>query len=97
MIIKSPENDEWIFFIDESGNAGDIVPIFSDGEYRIEQPIFSLACIGFPKSQVETVTKIISELKSSHRIGSSELKAKSLYTSRSEFILRSNPTSSVMV
>jgi hypothetical protein len=71
------------YFIDESGNTGDLAN--SDAAFGFgDQPIFSLAAIGIadePSLAIE-----IDRLKAKHRIQLSELKASALYD-RPEIIL----------
>jgi len=70
------------YFIDESGNTGDLARSESLFSFA-EQPLFSLAAIGVDDaSALETA---IEELKARYRIRLSELKASALYH-RPEFI-----------
>jgi hypothetical protein len=70
------------YFIDESGNSGDLAKrdsVFSFGE----QPFFSLAAIGV--EDVHSLETVIEKLKARHRIKLPELKASALYD-RPQFI-----------
>jgi hypothetical protein len=71
------------FFIDESGNTGDLIT--DDAALTFGgQPLFSLAAIGI--NDEDAVEADIEELKTKHRIQLSELKASALYE-RPEFVL----------
>jgi hypothetical protein len=70
------------YFIDESGNTGDLArsdSLFSFGE----QPFFSLAAVGLDAAH--SLEPAIEQLKASHRIKLPELKASALYD-RPQFI-----------
>ncbi|MGX4745751.1 DUF3800 domain-containing protein [Providencia rettgeri] len=72
------------YFLDESGNTGDLVKIPSDLNFAA-QPLFSLACVGVP--DMEHLDSYIDELKKKHRIQGDELKSKNIYKSNPKFML----------
>jgi hypothetical protein len=71
------------FFIDESGNTGDLTTDVMALTFG-DQPFFSLAAIGIDDE--DALEADIKDLKSKHRIQRSELKASALYE-RPEFVL----------
>lgn len=76
----------WEFYIDESGNAGDINPKMIDEKLKIEQPIFVIAGFGYPSDIKENINDFIKSIKKKYNIPDDELKAKSLYRSKSDAI-----------
>lgn len=71
------------YYIDESGNTGDI----GFTKNRLDfggQPVFSLACIGI--KDLSALEEKVTELKATHKIRSDELKTTSLYKEKPKFI-----------
>ncbi|MCL0015463.1 MULTISPECIES: DUF3800 domain-containing protein [Providencia] len=72
------------YFLDESGNTGDLVKMPSDLNFA-NQPFFSLACVGVP--DCENLNSYINELKKKHKIQGEELKSTNIYKSNPKFML----------
>ncbi|HGW3879778.1 TPA: DUF3800 domain-containing protein [Proteus mirabilis] len=72
------------YFLDESGNTGDLVKIPSDLSFA-NQPFFSLACVGVP--DLKHLDSYINDLKKTHKIQGNELKSKNIYKSNPKFML----------
>jgi len=72
------------YFLDESGNTGDLVKLPPDLSFA-NQPFFSLACVGV--DSCEKLDNHIEKLKQKYKIQGEELKAKNLYKSKPRFIL----------
>lgn len=71
------------YYIDESGNTGDI----GFTKNRLDfggQPVFSLACIGI--KDLSALEEKVTALKATHKIRSDELKTTSLYKEKPKFI-----------
>ncbi|KAH2824609.1 hypothetical protein KXW08_007872, partial [Aspergillus fumigatus] len=64
------------YYIDESGNTGDLSTVKIDS-YFVEQRMFALAAFGCTLDQ--DFTDKLGALKKAHRIQSSELKSKQAY------------------
>ena len=64
------------YYIDESGNAGDLARTDADLRFG-DQPIFSLAAVGIDDDPL--VAAAVAELKIQHRVALSELKASRLH------------------
>ena len=71
------------YYLDESGNAGDISLTKSDLSFG-DQPIFSLACIGI--SELNSLDTYISILKKKHKIQMNELKMQKIYNKKPKFV-----------
>lgn len=61
------------FYIDESGNTGDLVVTEEDADFS-SQEYFTLACIGLNDSSLPDLESFIKELKLKYKIQSPELK-----------------------
>ncbi|MBO2871450.1 DUF3800 domain-containing protein, partial [Acinetobacter baumannii] len=71
------------YYLDESGNAGDISLTKPDLSFG-DQPIFALACIGF--SELNTLEKLILDLKKEYKIQAEELKMQNIYKKKPKFV-----------
>jgi hypothetical protein len=71
------------FYIDESGNTGDVLSTGDDFDF-CGQPVFSLACIGIDDTQ--KLDEFISKLKEKYRVQSPELKCSKVYSKKPKFI-----------
>ncbi|WP_145590827.1 DUF3800 domain-containing protein [Yersinia aleksiciae] len=71
------------YFLDESGNTGDLVKLPPDLNFA-SQPFFALSCIGV--ADCDDLQKYIDSLKNKHKIQGEELKSKNLYKSNPKFI-----------
>ena len=73
------------FFMDESGNTGEVtsdaIPDFNRQQY------FSLGAIGIAPEKLCAIRSYCKELKKKHKIQSEEIKAKTLYKTKPEFIV----------
>jgi len=77
------------FYIDESGNTGDLVVTEKDHNFS-SQEYFTLACIGLNDSSLPDLEGFIKELKSKYKIQSPELKfskMKGIFGKKIGFIL----------
>lgn len=72
---------QWEFYLDESGNAGDINPKVFNGKLKIEQPVFAIAGIGYPSDCKGELDYYVQYIRRKYNVPNSELKAKSLYRS----------------
>lgn len=72
------------YYIDESGNSGDLIGKNIDLSFG-GQPIFTLACVGISNEE-ELVTQV-NKLKEKHGVKDKELKSSDLYFAKPEFIL----------
>jgi hypothetical protein len=73
------------FFIDESGNSGDLIRRDKVDFSFANQPRFALSCIEI--SDQDELSKLVSNLKLKYNVQGDELKAKNIYTSSPEFML----------
>lgn len=71
------------YYLDESGNAGDIILTKPDLSFG-EQPIFALACIGL--SDLNSLEKHILDLKKKYKIQAQELKMQKIYNKKPKFV-----------
>lgn len=71
------------YYIDESGNSGDVLSTGEDFDFY-GQPVFSLACVGIDDTQ--KLDELILELRKKHRIQGSELKSSKIYRKKPKFI-----------
>ena len=77
------------FYIDESGNTGDLVVTEKDDNFS-SQEYFTLACVGLNDSSLPDLEGFIKELKSKYKIQSPELKfskMKGIFGKKIGFIL----------
>lgn len=77
------------FYIDESGNTGDLVVTEEDADFS-SQEYFTLACIGLNDSSLPDLESFIKELKLKYKIQSPELKfskMKGIFGKKIGFIL----------
>lgn len=77
------------FYIDESGNTGDLVVTEKDDNFS-SQEYFALACVGLNDSSLPDLEGFIKELKSKYKIQSPELKfskMKGIFGKKIGFIL----------
>ena len=77
------------FYIDESGNTGDLVVTEEDANFS-SQEYFTLACIGLNDSSLPDLENFIKELKLKYKIQSPELKfskMKGIFGKKIGFIL----------
>lgn len=72
------------YFLDESGNTGDLVKLPPDLKFA-DQPFFALSCIGI--NDCGSLDLQIEALKKKHKVQGDELKSKNLYKSKPKFIL----------
>jgi hypothetical protein len=71
------------YFLDESGNTGDLVKLPFDINFA-SQPFFALSCIQV--KDCDALDKYIDVLRKSHKVQGDELKSKNLYKSKPQFI-----------
>lgn len=71
------------YFLDESGNTGDLVKLPSDLNFA-NQPFFSLSCVGV--EDCDDLTNYVDVLKKKYGVQGDELKSKNLYKSKPNFI-----------
>jgi len=71
------------YYIDESGNSGDVLSTGEDFNFY-GQPVFSLACIGI--DDTHKLDEFILELRKKYRIQGSELKSTKIYRKKPKFI-----------
>ena len=72
------------YFIDESGNTGDLITAGDKLEFG-NQPYFGLGCIGV--TDVDGFEKKVINLKNKHNIQSNDLKSTKIYKNKPKFIL----------
>ena len=72
------------FYIDESGNTGDLSLSGPDMDFG-GQPVFSLACIGL-SDEINTST-VLNNLKKKHKVQASDVKLSKLLKKKPNFIL----------
>lgn len=78
------------FYIDESGNTGDLVHKKSNN-FNLNfnnQPFFALAAVGLLDRHIIELHEIISKLKKEYKIQSPELKAENIFDKKSQLILK---------
>ncbi|OBT23456.1 DUF3800 domain-containing protein [Vibrio cyclitrophicus] len=71
------------FYIDESGNTGDVVKTGSNYDFG-NQPLFALSAIGV--NDLEALDKKVAQLKRKHKIQQKELKSTKIYKNKPDFI-----------
>lgn len=71
------------YFLDESGNTGDLVKLPFDINFA-SQPFFALSCIQV--KDCDALDKYIDVLRKNHKVQGDELKSKNLYKSKPQFI-----------
>ena len=76
-----------IYFIDESWNSGDIIMKENDKEFN-NQPLFGLCAIGIDEHKICIIKKKVEELKNEYKVQSSELKIKSIYNKKINFLVK---------
>ena len=69
---------KFIFYIDESGNTGDIA-FQENGKGIEEQPFFALAGIGLPENKNHHLDLLLTELKKKYRVQARDLKATNVF------------------
>jgi len=75
-----------IYFIDESWNSGDIIMKENDTKFN-NQPLFGLCAIGINENKIDIIKNKVEELKKKYKIQSPELKIKSIYTKKINFLV----------
>lgn len=71
------------FYIDESGNTGDIIKTGKNFDFG-SQPLFALSAIGV--NDVDALHTKIAQLKKKHKIQQKELKSTKIYKNKPDFI-----------
>jgi len=75
-----------IYFIDESWNSGDIIMKENDKKFN-NQPLFGLCAIGIDEDKIDIIKNKVEELKNKYKVQSPELKIKSIYNKKINFLV----------